>query len=158
MVNGIAQRPIEGVSMAYTWDKANADAPSDAQDAVLRDVRQPRPSTTTAGIACTTPPAPPWLMGTAKLPETWSTATSGSCTTSRGLLAVQRSRGEESRTSCERLQELFLVEATKYNVFPLDNSVLPRLLTPRPSATAGRTEFTYSGEMPGCPIATPRAC
>jgi hypothetical protein len=25
------------------------------------------------------------------------------------------------------MQELFLVEATKYNVFPLDNSVLPRL-------------------------------
>ncbi|MGO4836060.1 sulfatase-like hydrolase/transferase, partial [Rhizobiaceae sp. 2RAB30] len=28
MVNGVAQKPIEGVSMAYTWDKANANAPS----------------------------------------------------------------------------------------------------------------------------------
>jgi arylsulfatase A-like enzyme len=28
MVNGIAQKPIEGVSMAYTFDPANADAPS----------------------------------------------------------------------------------------------------------------------------------
>ena len=28
MVDGIAQKPIEGVSMAYTFDKANADAPS----------------------------------------------------------------------------------------------------------------------------------
>jgi len=28
MVNGIAQKPVEGVSMAYTWDKANADLPS----------------------------------------------------------------------------------------------------------------------------------
>ena len=28
MVDGIPQRPIEGVSMAYTFDKANADAPS----------------------------------------------------------------------------------------------------------------------------------
>ena len=27
-INGVAQRPIEGVSMAYTWDKANADAPT----------------------------------------------------------------------------------------------------------------------------------
>ena len=26
MVDGIAQKPIEGVSMAYTFDKANADA------------------------------------------------------------------------------------------------------------------------------------
>jgi arylsulfatase len=34
---------------------------------------------------------------------------------------------------------------------PLDNSILPRLVTPRPSATAGRTVFTYSGENPGIP-------
>ena len=33
------------------------------------------------------------------------------------------------------MQELFLVEATKYNVFPLDNDILQRLLTARPSAT-----------------------
>jgi arylsulfatase len=35
----------------------------------------------------------------------------------------------------------------------LDNSVLPRLLTPRPSGTAGRTMFTYMGENVGIPIA-----
>src|SRR5262245_45133684 len=28
MVNGVAQKPIEGVSMAYTFDRANAKAPS----------------------------------------------------------------------------------------------------------------------------------
>src|SRR5262249_4883292 len=28
MVNGVAQKPIEGVSMAYTFDNANANAPS----------------------------------------------------------------------------------------------------------------------------------
>jgi hypothetical protein len=49
------------------------------------------------------------------------------------------------------MQELFLVEATKYNVFPLDNSFTARALTPRPSATAGRTVFTYSGESSGLP-------
>ena len=31
MVDGIAQKPIEGVSMAYTWDRANANAPSTHQ-------------------------------------------------------------------------------------------------------------------------------
>ena len=41
MVNGVAQRPIEGVSMAYTWDNANAHRPP-ADDAILRDVRLPR--------------------------------------------------------------------------------------------------------------------
>ena len=28
MVDGVAQKPIDGVSMAYTFDKANADAPT----------------------------------------------------------------------------------------------------------------------------------
>ena len=42
MVDGIAQKPIEGVSMAYTFDCANAKAPSKRDDAILRDVRQPR--------------------------------------------------------------------------------------------------------------------
>ena len=48
-----------------------------------------------------------------------------------------------------QMQEIFLMEATKYNVFPLDNSILARVLTPRPSGTGGRTVFTYSGEIPG---------
>jgi len=34
---------------------------------------------------------------------------------------------------------------------PLDNSILERLLTPRPSATAGRTEFTYTVPVSGLP-------
>jgi arylsulfatase A-like enzyme len=42
MVDGIKQKPIEGVSMAYTFKKANANAPSKRTDAVLRDLRQPR--------------------------------------------------------------------------------------------------------------------
>jgi len=51
----------------------------------------------------------------------------------------------------KELQDLFMVEAKKYQVLPLDNSILERILTARPSATAGRTEFTYSGEVSGLP-------
>ncbi len=47
---------------------------------------------------------------------------------------------------------MFLTEAGKYQVFPLDNSGFVRLLAPKPSATAGRTDFTYSGENPGIPV------
>jgi arylsulfatase len=53
----------------------------------------------------------------------------------------------------KELQAVFVAEANKYQVFPLDNSVLPRLLTPRPSATAGRKVFTYTGENVGIPVA-----
>jgi hypothetical protein len=50
------------------------------------------------------------------------------------------------------LQALFLTEAAKYNVFPLDNSGFVRLLAPKPSAVAGRTVFTYTGENAGIPV------
>jgi arylsulfatase len=43
-------------------------------------------------------------------------------------------------------------EARKYQVLPLDNSILERILAPRPSAVAGRTEFTYSQEVSGLPV------
>ena len=42
------------------------------------------------------------------------------------------------------LQNLFLVEAAKYNVLPIDNSKVARLdVNLRPSLTAGRSEFIY---------------
>ena len=50
-----------------------------------------------------------------------------------------------------KMQDLFYTEAKKYDVLPHDNSTLARFLTPRPSATAGRTHFTYSGELNGVP-------
>ncbi len=49
------------------------------------------------------------------------------------------------------MQALFQQEATKYNVLPLDNTQFQRAITPRPSAVAGRTVFTYVGENPGIP-------
>jgi len=44
------------------------------------------------------------------------------------------------------------VEPAKYQVLPLDASTATRLVVPKPSLTAGRTEFTYSGEMTGTPM------
>ena len=51
----------------------------------------------------------------------------------------------------KQMQDLFYAEAKKYDVLPLDNSTLARWNTPRPSLTAGRTVFTYSGELTGVP-------
>ncbi|HEY7428130.1 MAG TPA: hypothetical protein VH682_28110 [Gemmataceae bacterium] len=45
-----------------------------------------------------------------------------------------------------------MVEAAKFQVFPLDNSLATRLATPRPSVTAGRNVFTYSGHLTGIPL------
>jgi arylsulfatase len=43
------------------------------------------------------------------------------------------------------MQQLFLVEATRFGVLPLDNSLLQRLLVQRPGSAAGRQSFTYRG-------------
>jgi arylsulfatase A-like enzyme len=148
MVNGVAQKPIEGVSMAYTWDPANANAPS-TRSTQYFEMFGNRALYHEGWIATTPPPAAPWLMGTAKLPDVnnykWELYNIADDYSENDDLSAK------NPAKLKELQELFVIEATKYQVFPLDNSILPRLLTPRPSATAGRTQFTYSGVMPGIP-------
>ena len=68
IVNGIKQKPIEGVSMAYTFDQANANAPSKHETQYFEMVGN-RAIYHDGWIAATTPPAAPWLLGTAKMPE-----------------------------------------------------------------------------------------
>ena len=52
----------------------------------------------------------------------------------------------------KEMQALFVQEAKKYDVLPLGQLTFARAIAPRPSATAGQTVFTYSGEMPGIPV------
>jgi arylsulfatase len=49
------------------------------------------------------------------------------------------------------MKAMFIAEAKKYQVFPLDASVAARLVAPRPNITAGRTEFVYTRPMVGLP-------
>ena len=51
----------------------------------------------------------------------------------------------------KELKQMFIEEAKKYQVFPLDASVATRLVAPRPNITAGRTEFVYTHPMVGLP-------
>jgi arylsulfatase len=51
----------------------------------------------------------------------------------------------------KQMQALFQKEAAKYQVLPLDNQQFARAITPRPSPTAGKTVFTYTGENSGIP-------
>jgi arylsulfatase A-like enzyme len=149
-VNGIKQRPIEGVSMAYTFDNANANAPS-KRDTQYFEMFGNRAIYHDGWIAATTPPAPPWVLGTVKMPEVvngykWELYNIAEDYSEYNDLAAK------NPAKLAELQKLFLTEAAKYNVLPLDNSILPRLLTPRPSATAGQTVFTYTGVNAGIPV------
>src|SRR5271170_3698638 len=68
MVNGIKQEPIEGVSMMYTFDKANADAPSKHETQYFEMLGN-RAIYHDGWVAATTPPEAPWLLGTGKLTD-----------------------------------------------------------------------------------------
>jgi arylsulfatase len=49
------------------------------------------------------------------------------------------------------MQKWFWYEADKYQVLPLDASLVARLITPRPGITAGRSEFTWTRPITGIP-------
>jgi hypothetical protein len=49
------------------------------------------------------------------------------------------------------MKKMFIEEAKKYQVFPMDASVAARIVAPRPNITAGRTEFVYTKPMTGLP-------
>jgi arylsulfatase len=148
LVNGIKQKPIEGVSMAYTFDKANANAPSKHETQYFEMVGN-RAIYHDGWVAATTPPVAPWLLG-AKMPELgdyhWELYNVAKDFSENNDLAAQQP------DKLKEMQALFLTEAGKYQVFPLDNSGFVRLLAPKPSAIAGKTEFTYTGENAGIPV------
>jgi len=149
-VNGIAQRPIEGVSMAYTFDQANKNAPS-TRGTQYFEMAGNRAIYHEGWIAATTPFAPPWDLATGKLPDVvngykWELYNiADDFSESNNLAAANPGKLRE-------LQGLFLTEAAKYNVLPLDNTAFVRLQTARPSAVAGKTVFTYTGENAGIPV------
>jgi arylsulfatase A-like enzyme len=149
MVNGVAQKPIEGTSLLYTFDKTNANAPSRHHTQYF-EIFGNRAVYNNGWIAVTVPPAPPWLMGRTKFPDVvngykWELYNIAEDFSESNDLSAK------SPDKLREMKELFLMEATKYNVLPLDNDILGRFLAPRPSATAGRTEFAYTGELTGIP-------
>jgi arylsulfatase len=149
MIDGIKQRPIEGVSMAYTWDKANANAPSKRTTQYFEMLGN-RAIYNDGWVACTTPATLPWELSTATPPDViagykWELYNVSVDPTQSNDLATQMPG------KLQELQVLFYSEAKKYDVLPLDNSSLSRWNTPRPSLTAGRTEFNYRGTLSGVP-------
>jgi len=144
-VNGIKQSPIEGVSMAYTFDKANANAPTTHKIQYF-EMASNRGIYSEGWYANTTPPHGPWILN-APLPAIsdykWELYNlSEDYSQANDLAAKMPGKLNE-------MQKLFAQEAAKYNVLPLNNDTFARSLAPRPSATAGKTIFTYTGVNPG---------
>ena len=148
-VDGIKQKPIEGTSFAYTFDAKNAKAPSKhvtqyfemmGQWAIYHDG---------------------WLMSTKANRAPWQAF----LPTNDDPLNNQIFQLYDLNTSwnqsediaaqhpdkVKKMRAMFLEEAKKYNVLPLDASVGARVAAARPSLTAGRTEYVYTRPMTGLP-------
>ena len=119
-VNGITQKPMEGVSMAYMFDEA--DAPE-------RHVTQYFEIFGNRGIyhdgwsACSKHEVP-WELAGASGPfaeDVWELYAPDDYAQCRDVAAE---RPEHLR----KLQELFLIEGAKYNVFPLDDRKVARVV------------------------------
>jgi arylsulfatase len=151
-VNGITQTPIEGVSLAYTFDKANANVPSKHSTQYF-EMFGNRAIYHDGWIASTMPYREPW-NGTAPTPKdivngvTWELFDLTKDWTQNNDVAAA------NPAKLKELQDLFWVEATKYQVLPLDASALTRFILPRPSVVAGRNDFTYTKPIVGVPLGT----
>jgi arylsulfatase len=148
VVDGIKQSPIEGVSLAYTFNKANAKAPSKHKtqyfemmgdhaiyhDGWIASTKVMRPPWDTMGPVSQDPASFPYELY--DLTKDW--------TQFDNVAAKNPAKLKE-------MENRFWAEAKKYQVLPLDATVATRLITPRPSITAGRNVFTYAGELTGTP-------
>jgi arylsulfatase A-like enzyme len=148
-INGIKQAPIEGVSMVYTWDKANANSPT-RHNTQYFEMLGNRAIYHDGWVAATTPDTLPWELSSAPPPDVitgykWELYNVKDDPTQFNDLAAKMPE------KLKQMQALFYSEAKKHNVLPLDNTTLLRWNTPRPSLTAGRTVFTYSGGLTGVP-------
>jgi arylsulfatase len=149
VVDGIPQAPIEGTSFAYTFDKANANAPSRHttqyfemmgqwalyHDGWLLSTKVNRAPWDAFGPANTDP------LNNQVL-ELYDLDTDFS--QSKDLAAANPDKVKE-------MKKLFIDEAEKYGVFPMDATVAARMVAPRPNITAGRSEFVYTHPMVGLP-------
>jgi arylsulfatase A-like enzyme len=148
-VDGIPQKPLEGVSFASTFDKANADAPSKHTTQYF-EMMADRALYHEGWIASTKVVRPPWVTVGAVNPDPANNATwelydlTKDWTQHDDVAAANPAKLKE-------LQDLFWTEAEKYQVLPLDASVATRVITPKPSLAAGRDVFTYAGELTGIP-------
>jgi len=148
IVDGIRQSPIEGVSMAYTFDAKNAKAPSTHRTQYF-EMMGDRAIYSDGWMASTKVMRPPWeITGLQRdaMSYPWELYDLRSDWTQYADVAAQNPK------KLKEMQALFMQEARKYQVLPLDTSVVSRIITPRPSITAGRNVFVWTLPLVGTPM------
>ena len=139
-VNGFDQHPYEGFAINDTFDNADADEIHETQYFemfVNRGVYH-------KGWTAVTRHSTPWLLdeGSTDLhDDVWELYAPDDWTQANDIAA-------ENPKQLRRLQELFLIEAARHNVLPLDDRRAERFdpdRAGRPQLIRGRTQLLYGG-------------
>lgn len=141
-VNGVQQHPIEGVSMLYSFDDADAADRHETQYFEMFGNR----GIYHKGWTAVTKHKTPWLLVEDDVPafddDVWELYdTTVDWSQARDLAA-------EMPEKLHELQRLWLIEATRYNVLPLDDDVARRLnpdVAGRPVLIRGNTQLLFGG-------------
>ncbi|WP_037575271.1 arylsulfatase [Sporocytophaga myxococcoides] len=140
-VNGIQQDPIEGISFGYSFDDPQAP---DRHTTQYFEIFSNRGIYNEGWSACTIHSIPWVLSGTNKNfnDDYWELYAPGDWSQAYNVAS-------EYPEKLKELQALFLIEASKYKVFPLDDRKAERFnsdLAGRPDLLQGRTSMTlYPG-------------
>jgi arylsulfatase len=148
-VHGIKQAPIEGTSFAYTFDEANAKAASEHKTQYFEMMGQ-WALYHEGWLLSTKVNRAPWeAFGVAnpdplnnQVLELYDLTTD---------FSQSENLADKHPDKVKEMKKMFVEEAKKYQVFPMDASVAGRIVAPRPNITAGRTEFVYTLPMTGLP-------
>jgi arylsulfatase A-like enzyme len=149
MVDGIAQKPIEGVSMVYTFDKANAHAPSTHRTQYF-EMMGVQGLYNDGWMLSAVPIRAPWELA-GKAIEDPATAFKMELYDVRHDWTQYTDVAAANPNKVREMTDLMFGEFAKYQVLPLDASAATRLATARPSATAGRKVFVYTSRITGLP-------
>jgi arylsulfatase len=136
-VNGVTQRPIEGISMVYSFGDAKTEERHRVQ---YFEMFGNRAIYSDGWVACVRHGRLPWEnAGSYDFDkDKWELYRIDSDFSEANDLAAQ----EPQRL--RNLQDLFWVEAARYQVLPLDDRFIERAdPSLRPSLIAGRVDFTY---------------
>jgi arylsulfatase A-like enzyme len=138
VLDGVEQKPLDGISLVYTFDKA--DAPT-AHNVQYFEMFGNRAIYKDGWMANTTPLRLPWVtIGFEPSPDDlkWELYNIDEDASQANNLV------DKYPDKLKELQDAFDVEARKYNVYPLDSSFASRADPAiRPSLTRGRSEFVY---------------
>jgi arylsulfatase len=148
-VDGIKQAPIEGTSFAYTFDEKNAKEPSRHKTQYFEMMGQ-WALYHEGWLLSTKVNRAPWEAFGPANPDPLNNQVLQLYNLNKDFSQFEDLAAKHP-DKVKELKQMFIEEAKKYQVFPMDASVAARIVAPRPNITAGRTEFVYTRPMTGLP-------